>query len=125
MNKKELNIIREIGIANFPFDELHKSIISRPKYHKRWGYKNPKFYDDKAFRFEYGFDLNNVRYEGYVYIGIDIIDEFIIVITDKENNILYQYNHVYIFWVEDKIDYFFKNINNLKLKLYNQTFSLN
>jgi len=122
MNKKqkELNIIREIGIANFPFEEIHKSIISRPKYKKLWGYKNHKFYGDKAFRFEYDFELDNVRFQGYVYIGIDMIDEFNIVITDKENNIIHKYEHVYIFWIEDKIDYLLKNINNFKLDFFNK-----
>jgi hypothetical protein len=53
-------------------------------------------------------------------MGIDIIDEFIIIITDYDNNILHRYDNIYVFWIEDKIDYFLRNINNFKLKKYGE-----
>jgi hypothetical protein len=116
----EERIIREISTANFPFEEIHKNISLKSKYKDKWGYKNPKFYKDKAYRFEYNFEIDNIQYHGYVYMGIDIIDEFIIIITDYDNNILHRYDNIYVFWIEDKIDYFLRNINNFKLKKYGE-----
>ena len=113
MIDKKTEIISKISMGDFPFLEIDKGIRKRKKHIERWGFKNPTFLpDNKGYTFEYDFTLHNVHYTGNVYIGIDWDDEFVIVITDKDNNIIVDLNGVYIFWIEDKIDYVFRNIFN-------------
>ena len=102
---------------DFPFIEIDKGIRKRFNQKKRWGYKNPKFAPkDKGYSFEYDFTLRDERHKGKVYIGIDFLDEFIIVITDENDYIIKAFTEVLIFWIEDKIDWVFRHIDFFKSK---------
>jgi hypothetical protein len=112
MSNQKSKILSKVSMAEFPFVEMYnKEFNLQKKRIKFWGIKNPKF-SNKYYSFEYNFTLHNVQYKGNVYVGIDWNDTFLIVITDENDNIITEIKNVYIFWLEDKIDYVFRNIFN-------------
>ena len=106
---------KTIYLNDFPFLEIDKLIRRRLKQKERWGYSNPHFEPkDKGYSFEYNFKLKDTQYKGRVHIGLNWDNTFIIVITDKNNNVLKRFDDVLIFWIEDKIDTFFRDIDFYK-----------